>query len=366
MEEFELTPYHVKGKIEYDRIIKQFGLDIVDDELISRFKPPHKLILMKYFFAHRDLDKILDIFDNGGKIAIVSGRGASEHIHLAHTMLFKFVLDLQKQLNAFLFVPISEDEKFFAKQKLSFEDARKYAIENLIDIIALGLDRKNTEVMIDTLTMNAKIYAIAARAAKKLTMSTIKAVYGFTSDQNIGLHFFPAIQAAHILYPTIEYDLPSLVVISIDQDPHMRVARDVAPKLSVFKPAALESKFMKGLSGEEKMSASDPYSSIYVTDTDDEVKRKIHRAFTGGQPTIEEQRKYGGNPDICPVYEYNALFFDNYEQALNRYQQCKTGKLICGDCKKELTDRLIKFLSRHRERREKAKDKIDEFVDIDL
>ncbi|MCD6514638.1 MAG: tryptophan--tRNA ligase [Candidatus Odinarchaeota archaeon] len=364
MNEFIVTPYSVVGKVNYDKLVKQFGLSLIDDRLIEELNFPHKLLLFKYFFAHRDLDKIIRIYKENGKFAIVSGRGASEHIHLAHVLLFKFVLELQRRFNAFLFVPISEDEKYFAKQGLSFNDARKYAIENLIDIIALGLDKKDTEVLIDTLTMNAKIYGLAAKLAKKITLSTIKAVYGFSNEQNIGLHFFPAIQAAHILYPTVEKDLPSLVVISVDQDPHMRIARDVAAKFSLFKPAALESRFLKGLTGEEKMSASEPYSAIYVNDTPELVKRKIWKAFTGGRPTVEEQRRYGGKPDICPVYEYHVLFFDTLEEAKKRHARCRNGDLLCGDCKIELTERIIKFLKEHKAKREKAVDKIHEFADI--
>ncbi|MGQ4832694.1 MAG: tryptophan--tRNA ligase [Candidatus Asgardarchaeia archaeon] len=364
MDEFEVTPYSVTGKVNYKKLIEQFGLSVVDDELIEKLDFPHKLLVMRYFFVHRDLDKIAEFYKQHGKFAIVSGRGASEHIHLAHTLLFKFVLDVQKKFNAFLFVPISEDEKYFAKQDLKFEEARKYAVENLLDIIAIGLEPKDTEVLIDTLTMNAKVYGLAANIAKRITLSTVKAVYGFSNEMNIGLHFFPAMQSAHILYPTMEYDLPSLVIISVDQDPHMRVVRDVAEKLHVFKPAALESRFLKGLAGEEKMSASDPYSAIYVNDSPGLIKRKVWKAFTGGQPTVEEQRKYGGNPDICPIYEYNAFFFDTLDEAKKRYERCKSGDLLCGECKNELISRLRKFLEEHRKKKEKAKDKLQDFVDL--
>jgi len=364
--EFEVTPYSVTGRVDYDKLVEKFGLALIDDELIEEFGFPHKLLLLRYFYAHRDLDKIIKYYKEHGRFAIVSGRGASEHIHIAHVLLFRFVLELQKRFNAFLFVPISEDEKYFAKQELSFEDARRFAIENLIDLIAIGLGKKDTEVLIDTLTMNAKIYGLAAKIAKKITLNTIKAVYGFPNETNIGLHFYPAIQAAHILYPTAEKDLPSLVVISVDQDPHMRVARDVAARLSLFKPAALESRFLKGLLGENKMDASNPQSAIYINDSPNLVRRKIWRAFTGGQPTISEQRKRGGNPDICTVYEYNAFFFDTLEQAKNKYIKCRKGELICGECKLELIERMQKFLEEHKRKREKARDRIYDFLDIDI
>ena len=42
------------------------------------------------------------------------------------------------------------------------------------------------------------------------------------------------------------------------------------------------------------MSASDPNSAVFVTDTPKQVQKKINKyAFSGGQPTVEEHRQLG-------------------------------------------------------------------------
>jgi len=60
------------------------------------------------------------------------------------------------------------------------------------------------------------------------------------------------------------------------KDPYFRMTRDVAPKLGVLKPALVHSTFFPALQGaQSKMSASDPNSSIFLTDTDKQIKTKV-------------------------------------------------------------------------------------------
>ena len=60
------------------------------------------------------------------------------------------------------------------------------------------------------------------------------------------------------------------------QDPYFRMTRDVAGRLGHGKPALLHSKFVPGLQGPGgKMSASDPNSAIFVTDTPRDIENKV-------------------------------------------------------------------------------------------
>jgi tryptophanyl-tRNA synthetase len=55
------------------------------------------------------------------------------------------------------------------------------------------------------------------------------------------------------------------------------MTRDVAPRLGLLKPALLHSTFFPALQGaQSKMSASDPTSSIFLTDSDDTIKTKVN------------------------------------------------------------------------------------------
>lgn len=62
------------------------------------------------------------------------------------------------------------------------------------------------------------------------------------------------------------------------------------------------------------MSASDPNSSIYMTDTANQIKNKINKhGFSGGQETVEEHRRLGGNPNVDIAYQYLSFFEEDDE-----------------------------------------------------
>ena len=64
------------------------------------------------------------------------------------------------------------------------------------------------------------------------------------------------------------------------KDPYFRMTRDVAPRLGYPKPALLHSIFFPALQGtRSKMSASDPNSSIFLTDTDNKIRTKVFLCY---------------------------------------------------------------------------------------
>ncbi len=329
------------------KIIEEFGATPIDEELYKRFERVHRTFRRRFWVSHRDLDVILDEKD----FWVVSGRGPSEKIHFAHLIIFDTVRAIQEKFDVNVFIPVSDDEKFLFG-KTSFEDARKYAIENLKDILALGFDKEKTYILIDTYHMHPDFYKFTIRISEKITGSMVKDVFGINDSNNIGEFFYPAIQVCHILYPTLLTGKRVLVPIGLDQDPFIRLSRDIAPKVGLKKPSTVHLGFIRGLRGEEKMSASQPESSLYLEE-DEKVKKKIWRALTGGQPTVEEQREKGGNPDICVVFEYLRLMEDSDERLKRVYEECKSGERICGECKEELFKMVKEFYDRIRKRREK-------------
>jgi tryptophanyl-tRNA synthetase len=100
------------------------------------------------------------------------------------------------------------------------------------------------------------------------------------------------------------------------QDPYFRLTRDVAQKLKYPKPALIHTKFIPALQGaQSKMSASAEESSIYMSDTPNQIKNKIRRyAFSGGQETVEEHRKLGGDPDVDVAYQYLTFFYEDDDE----------------------------------------------------
>ena len=149
---------------------------------------------------------------------------------------------------------------------------------------------------------------------------------------NIGKIHFAAIQAAPAFstsFPQIfgeASDIPCLIPCAIDQDPYFRLTRDVALKLKHPKPSLIYSKFFPALQGPQtKMSASDPNSSIFMTDKAGQIKNKINKhGFSGGKETEEEHRRLGGDPDVDVSYQYLTFFLDDDKEleALRKVYIC--------------------------------------------
>lgn len=365
--EMIVTPWEVKGKIDYERLIREFGTQPITEELLQRIAKHtgelHLQLRRRLFFSHRDLDTVLDLYENGTKFVLYTGRGPSGPVHIGHLVPWIFTKHLQEKFDTRLYFQMTDDEKFVVEDKLELEHTRRFAYENALDLIALGFKPENTFIIFDVQDIDL-LYEIALEVAKRVTYSTAKATFGFEDSTNIGLIFWPAIQAVPCFIHTklTGENVPALIPAAIDQDPYWRITRDVAPKLGYYKPAQIHCRFLPGLGIGGKMSASEPETCIFTVDPPELVKRKIWNAFTGGRPTVEEQRKFGGNPSICTVFQYFYFLFEEDDNKLaERERKCLNGEILCGECKTELTERVIKFLAEHQKKREEARNIIDKF-----
>ena len=366
-DEFVVTPYAVSGDVDYDVLTERFGTKKIDEALLerlSKYGPIHHMLRRQIFDSHRDLEWILDEFDKGNRFALYTGRGPSGPIHLGHLMPWAFTKYLQDVFKVNLWFQLTDDEKFMFYDKLTMEETRSWGYENALDIIALGFDPNLTKIFLDTEYIKT-MYPLAIKAAKKINFSTIRAVFGFDNSNNIGSIFFTSIQTVPCFLESAEKGrkVPCLIPCGIDQDPHFRITRDIAEGLGYFKPALIHAKLMPSLAGTEKMSTSTKAdTTIFTTDEKKVVKRKVMNAFTGGCVSVDEQRKLGGNPEICSVYQYQSYFFEPDDEKLKKlYADCRSGTILCGECKGLLFEKVWKFLEEHQIRREKAKDKLDEF-----
>lgn len=370
MTKFKVTPWEVEGEIDYNKLIQQFGTSPLTDELIHKIEKiagsSHHMLRRKIFFSHRELDVLLNEFEEEKKFALYTGRGPSGNTHLGHLVPWLFTKYLQDAFDVPLYFQITDDEKFLCKQNLQLENTNKLGYENALDFIALGFAPKKTFVFIDT-DYAKTLYKIAVQIAKKVTASNAKAVFGFNNETNIGMYFWPAMQAAPCFLPSILQgeNIRTLIPAAIDQDPYWRIVRDVAPKLGYPKTAAIHCVFLPALTGPSgKMSTSvGEHTTIFTTDDEKTVQNKITKyAFSGGRDTLEEQRKYGGNPDIDVAYQWLTFFEPNDNKLKNIYDDYKSGKMLSGELKKILADTINNFLKQHKDRKEKARKNLDKYL----
>ncbi|MDQ3839179.1 MAG: tryptophan--tRNA ligase [Thermoproteota archaeon] len=363
-----VTPWEVEGQIDYGRLVKEFGTQEISSEIFEQFVritgQVHPMLRLHYFFSHRDLDVFLHRVENGDKVYLYTGRGPSGMVHMGHLMPWIFTKYLQDKLGSKLLFQLTDDEKFLYSQSRTREEIKHFTYENILDIIAVGFDPNNTKIIVDT-THIKHLYPIALEIAKRTTFSTARSVFGFSGSTNIGMIGFPPLQAAPCFLPSLIEGKPTPVLIpaAIDQDPYWRMTRDIAEKMGFYKPAQIHSKFLPSLETQGgKMSSSKPETAIFTTDEPEVIDKKVARAFTGGQATVALQRLYGGNALGCPVFWYLRYFFDDHKESDERFIKCISGNLLCGECKSDLAQDSISFISDLKKRREKAKDSIEKYM----
>ncbi len=368
MPDFHIDPYKVEGRVDYDQFAKNSGIQLIGDELEARIKKYGGdlsfLFRRKIFYAHRDLNWIMDEYEKGNRFYVYTGRGPSEGMHIGHLLPFAMARWLQERFHTEVYIQIPDEEKFLAKDGYTLDQIHKVAMDNVIDIVAMGFKPKITKIFFDTDYANT-LYRQAVRVAKHITFSTVKDSFGFGNDANIGKIFYTSMQAVPAFLKSVEEkkNVPCLVPLAIDQDVHLRVARDVAGKLGYYKPAIVHSKFLPGLNGDSKMSSSDRSNTIYLTDSEEEVKRKIGRALTGQQATAELQKKYGGDPERCVVCQYYKYFFEPNDKKLHEiFESERNGTMLAGEHKAHLANTVNTYLKKHRQRRERAMENIEKCI----
>lgn len=383
----KVTPWEVEGAvvdgqeqgIDYDKLITLFGTKKVTEEVLERFErvtghKPHLLMRRGMFFSVRDIDTILDRYEQGQPFFLYTGRGpSSDSMHLGHMIPFVFTKWLQDVFDVPLVIELTDDEKFLFKQGLTIENVKGFANQNAKDIIAVGFDPKKTFIFSDLQYMNGRFFENVVKVSKQITMSTAKAVFGFQDSDSIGRLHFCSTQIATSFSNSFPHlfgdkkDVPCLIPCAIDQDPYFRLCRDVASKLKYKKPSLIHSKFFPALQGpSSKMSASSDSSAIFMTDTAKQIAKKINKyAFSGGQTTMEEQRQYGGNPDIDVAYQYLSFLLEDDEELNQLGADYRSGKLLTGEMKQKAISFLQEFVGNFQEKRNKVTDEdVKHFGDI--
>jgi tryptophanyl-tRNA synthetase len=159
-------------------------------------------------------------------------------------------------------------------------------------------------------------------------------------------------------------DVYCLIPCAIDQDPYFRMCRGISSKLKHHKPAVIHTKFMAGLEGvTTKMSASFPDGCIYLGDTEKQIRKKIAKAFSGGQEFLEDHRRLGGDPEKDVAY--NLLTFFSETSTTEYFNGFTKGTISCGEMKKAAADMVIQVISAFKQKRsEITPDIFKEFTDV--
>ena len=141
---------------------------------------PHRWMRRGLFFSHRDFERILDRYEEGKPFFLYTGRGPSSgSLHLGHTIPLEFTRWLQEVFDVPLVFMLTDDEKALFNEKLTFETALEFAMENARDIIALGFDVKKTFLYSDLKYVSNHILMNAWEFSKYIPFNQVRGAFGF-------------------------------------------------------------------------------------------------------------------------------------------------------------------------------------------
>lgn len=347
--------------LDYEKLIEQFGIKPFK-AMMGDIENPHILMKRGIIFGQRDYGRILKAMKEKSDFAVVSGMMPSGKMHIGHKMIVDQLVWYQKE-GADIYIPIADMESYSARD-IDFEESRKLAVsEYITNYIALGLDFTKKNVHTYLQSENKTVQNLAYLLGRKVNLNEMKAIYGFGGSTNISHLYVPLVQVADILHPQLEEcggPKPTVVPVGPDQDPHIRLTRDIAErfksKFNFIAPSSTYHRFITGLTG-DKMSSSKPKTAIFLSDSPEMAEKKVKSAKTGGRESLDEQKKLGGVPENCAVYEmllYHLVQSD--DNLTNIYNDCKNGTVMCGECKNKASSMMKKFFDDISQRRKKAKD----------
>ncbi|MBI2105675.1 tryptophan--tRNA ligase [Candidatus Woesearchaeota archaeon] len=357
-----IDPWEVKEVKDYNKLMKELG---VSDFLqySKKLKDSPLEIKRGLVLGHKDFSKIHEAISKKKKFAILTGLMPSGVFHFGHMSVINQVTYYQK-LGAKIYL-LAADLEAQLTRNIQEKKARKIAIEEyLLNYFALGLKKKNLEFYFQTIgPKKFKEYTnISKLASAKTNFNEVKNIYGDITPQKL---ISALTQTADIIYPQLEGIKTTLTPIGFDQLPHANFARDIASRMGFDLPAFTFHKLIPGLQGPTtKMSSSKPESYIGFNDDEKTVRNKINKyAFSGGQATLAEHKKHGGNPDVDVSFIWLKYLFEHNDKKLEKIElDYRSGKLLTGELKAILIERINSFLKQHNQKREKARKEIDKFT----
>lgn len=133
--------------------------------------------------------------------------------------------------------------------------------------------------------------------------------------------------------------------------------------MGLLAPSSTYHRFAVGMTG-DKMSSSKPKTTLFLGDDVATAEKKIKKSFSGGQATVEEHRRLGGDPDKDVAYQYMMYFFEEDDSFLEEINQgYRAGKILAGEMKQMCIERATEWLTNLSEKRDETSHLVEKFFE---
>jgi len=320
---------------DYEKIKKDFGIEEID-EVIRQKLIKNRFIRRKIIFGHRDLGLVLSAIEKKQPWAVMSGIKPSGSFHLGTSTTALEIIEFQKMGGI--------------------------AVDNLADILALGLDPSPDKAYIWRQSKEPIVKDVCFKVSRLVTQNMLNAIYG---EKTFGLYLSALVQTGDIIIPQIiDAPQPVIVPVGIDQDPHIRLTRDLTRRYykTFFLPGATYHYLLAGIDGSEKMAKRNPNSYFTFNEPLESIEKKVKGALTGGRKNKKEQQELGGEPKNCMIYKMLMYHFEDDDAVLaDEFERCVKGELMCGEHKAQCIEKVLKFIKQHQKKKKNKLIKLKSF-----
>lgn len=300
--------------------------------------------------------KVKDIQQERGNMkkgTILSGMRPTGALHLGNYFgALENWVKLQDEYDCYFFVAD------WHALTTGYEDTSKIK-ENIndlvIDWLSAGLDpEKCTFFLQSDIKEHAELHLLFSMTTPLSWLfrcPTYKDQLAQMKDKNIttyGFLGYPCLQAADILLYKADF-----VPVGEDQLPHLELTREVARRFNflygeVFsepQPKLTKAKVLPGIDG-RKMSKSYG-NTIALSNSPEEVRKKVSLMITDPARIRKDDP---GHPEVCAVFAFHKVF--NEEEVQDIECRCCEGKIGCVQCKRNLADKMVNYMTPIYERRQ--------------
>ena len=224
-----LDPWGSSTVSDYRKLFEQFGIESFD-EVLPEVPDPHYLMRRGVIFGHRDYRPIARAMREDEPYAALSGFMPTGDPHIGHKLVFDEIIWHQQQ-GGDAYGLIADLEAHSARG-LSWDEIDEHATNYILSLLALGFDPEDGELYRQS--ENRGVQDLAFELGAEANYSELQAIYDFDGETDVSHMQSVVTQMADILYPQLEEPKPTVIPVGPDQDPHMRLARDLAARMRYF------------------------------------------------------------------------------------------------------------------------------------
>ncbi|OLZ42550.1 tryptophan--tRNA ligase [Natrinema saccharevitans] len=276
-----LDPWGSSSVSDYRKLFEEFGIEEFD-EILEDVPNPHYLMRRGVIFGHRDYRPVAEALRNDEPAAVLSGFMPTGDPHIGHKLVFDEIIWHQQQ-GADAYALIADLEANSARG-MSWEEIDDHARDYLLSLLALGFDPEEGELYRQS--TNRELQDLAFELGADANFSEFQAIYGFDGETDVSHMQSVVTQMADILYPQLEEPKPTVIPVGPDQDPHVRLARDLAERMRFFKVSEAYASFE--LEPDERALVAEFYADLEPDEFDDDQLRCVHVAEAVEETPLSE------------------------------------------------------------------------------